>query len=399
VARILVLDGHSSAALAFVRSLGRAGHWVSVAAVSGAFAVATQSRYCKAWGCYPNPVKGLESFIEAVSILIDEYEIELVVPMTDATVWPLAQSENLSRQARLAVPTRQAVELVTDKYRTVTLATRLGIPTPNTILVESVDELHEVVSWAYPIVIKDRFSINWKNGMGISGGVTFAYNFDDLCAKVDYRLKSINEVILQNFSPGVGIGFSCFAAGGKIFLPFQWERLREKDPRGSGSSARMSTKLEDDVERLSRSLILHSGFQGICMVEFKKDRKTGALALMEINGRPWGSLQLPIHCGIDYPRHLAEWCLGGSLPAESLPYNENITCRWLTADLIHLENLWEGVPDGWPEPYPNFWVSLIKVLVPWYPGMRGDHFAIDDPKPGIMDLTRWLRIRWGGNAR
>ena len=39
------------------------------------------------------------------------------------------------------------------------------------------------------------------------------------------------------------------------------------------------------------------------MVEYKK-LKNGPAVFMEINGRPWGSIGLPIASGIDYPRYL-----------------------------------------------------------------------------------------------
>ena len=50
--------------------------------------------------------------------------------------------------------------------------------------------------------------------------------------------------------------------------------------------------LDSSIEDWSRRLITAIGFTGIAMVEFKKSDH--ATTLMEINGRPWGSLQLPI---------------------------------------------------------------------------------------------------------
>ena len=38
------------------------------------------------------------------------------------------------------------------------------------------------------------------------------------------------------------------------------------------------------------------------MVEFKHDERDGVPKLMEINGRFWGSLQLAIDAGVDFPR-------------------------------------------------------------------------------------------------
>ncbi len=50
------------------------------------------------------------------------------------------------------------------------------------------------------------------------------------------------------------------------------------------------------------------------MVEFKTDERTGEPVLMEINGRFWGSLQLAIDAGVDFPRLLVE-CAEGRPPS------------------------------------------------------------------------------------
>ena len=108
--------------------------------------------------------------------------------------------------------------------------------------------------------------------------------------------------------------------------------------RGSGSSARRSVPLDPQVLRASRALLQRTGFQGIAMVEYKHPPAGGAWTLMEINGRPWGSMHLPIHCGIDYPRHLGigTW-KGGSRPRASITGSGSLAggssvtwCTWRT---------------------------------------------------------------------
>ena len=138
--------------------------------------------------------------------------------------------------------------------------------------------------------------------------------------------------LVQSFASGTGVGFSCFAVQGEIRLPFQWEASAEVDPRGSGSSARKSVALESEVMESSLKLVLQAGFEGIAMVEFKR-RPEGDLTLMEINGRPWGSIALPIACGIDYPLHIANWCLEGTLPPAKIAYRAGINCRRAVGEL------------------------------------------------------------------
>ncbi len=392
MAKLLILDGHCSAALAFVRSLGRAGHWTAVGYSEGSFAPSSLSRYCRLHCEYPNPINHFANFIERIKNLVQKYKIDLVIPLTDATIRPLSCMRDQFKDLTLtAIPNEKSIELVCDKYRTITLAKELGIPVPKTMLVCSEEEVESALEWRFPLVIKDRFSIRWHGEKGVPGRVTFAYSQDELFTIIKKRLNTFGDVLVQEFCDGVGIGFSCFIANGKVFLPFQWQRIREKDPRGSGSSARKSLSLDSQIEKFSYELLVKTDFEGIAMVEFKKDTVTGELCLMEINGRPWGSMQLPIHCNIDYPRYLVNWYLEAQYPQKKKDYQEGITCRWLVADFLHLENLWEGKPVGWPVEYPNFFSTLLKVSLPFYPKLRYDHLSLFDPKPGIAELVTWLK--------
>jgi len=127
------------------------------------------------------------------------------------------------------------------------------------------------------------------------------------------------------------------------------------------------------------------------MVEFKRQPNGGPAVLMEINARPWGSLQLPISSGVDYPVHLINWLLDGKLPPREIEYRRGIVCRRLVSELTHLEHTFRGAPPNWPVPYPSFFPTLLKISVPWYPGMRYDDFWLSDPRPGIEGVAQWFR--------
>jgi len=390
VARILLLDGHCSAALAFVRSLGRAGHWVAVASSEGAFSLAGLSRFCRHRYIYPKPLDNADAFCDAIFEYVQDHAINLLIPLTDATLWPLSLRRcELKPDTILNVPSHKTIDSALDKYRTLRLAEECGIPVPQTILIDSPDKIDQFFVGDLPLVIKDRFSVRWQGSRGIQGKVAYASSLEILRSLIQERLFHVEDVMVQEFCPGQGIGFSCISLEGRIFLPFQWERIREKDPRGSGSSARKSVPLDPQVLDYSSRLLQAMAYSGLVMVEFKKQENQ--LFLMEINARPWGSLQLPIHCGIDYPRYIVDWFLEQKQPPSLITYKSGIICRWFVGDLTHLENVWGGKPNGWPLPYPRFLSTLLRISVPWYPGLRSDHFCFSDPRPGFFEFTNWFR--------
>jgi len=389
-----VLDGHSAAALAFVRSLGRRGHWVAVGSNRGSFAPAALSRYCRTACQYPVSTEDVSGFLEAVLDFARSQSIELIIPATDWTLFPLSLARaRFPNVCRLALPAHAALERTSDKYQTIELARQAGVPVPATVLVTSRDQLTTLGRFEYPAVVKDRFSARWQGNRATIGTTSYVYSPEELREKASERLAASGDVLVQSFVGGVGIGFSCFVAGKELYLPFAWRRIREVDPRGSGSSARESVALDSGIREFARSLILAAGFEGIAMVEFKRDPRTGEVFLMEINGRPWGSLGLPIACGVDYPNWVTDWYLEATLPPKQISYREGLVCRRLVGELTHLVNVRAGKPKNWPAAYPGFWSTLVKVATPWYPGMCYDDLSWQDPRPGIAGLGHWLRQR------
>lgn len=394
LARVLILDGHSSAALAFTRSAGKAGHWVAVGANAGAFAAAQLSRFCKLSFSYPISTEDTRCFVEAVLDFVNRKAVDLVVPVTDWTLLPLSESrERFKYVCKVALPPASSIEQVSDKYQTLQIAKSVGIKIPQTWLIESPVDLESLRGIKFPLVVKDRFSLRWRKGRSVFGGVSYAYSREELESQVSQRLMAAGDVLVQEFIPGVGIGFSCFIAGEEARLPFQWKRIREVDPRGSASSCRQSCPLDKRIESDSGQLIRRIGFEGIAMVEYKKIAGQSDSVLMEINGRPWGSIALPIASGVDYPRYLIDWYVRGALPPENKTYRPGITCRRMVGELTHLSNVLAGKPGNWPLPYPGFWSTLLRVAMPWYPGIRYDDLWLSDPHPGISGLANWFRVR------
>src|ERR1044071_2712170 len=81
------------------------------------------------------------------------------------------------------------------------------------------------------------------------------------------------------------------------------------------------------------------------MLEYKRDSKTGRACLIEVNGRFWGSLQLGIDAGVDFPRLLVDQELGRDVrgPAE---YRVGIRSRWEWGDVDQLISRLRGATIG-----------------------------------------------------
>ncbi len=127
------------------------------------------------------------------------------------------------------------------------------------------------------------------------------------------------------------------------------------------------------------------------MVEYKVDERTGVPILMEINGRFWGSLQLAIDAGVDFPRLLLE-CAAGHGPAAPAAYRTGTRLRWWWGDVDQLllrlrrSNAELGLPPGSPGR-----LHALGEFVALRPGDRNEVLRLDDPLPFLHESLRWFR--------
>lgn len=121
------------------------------------------------------------------------------------------------------------------------------------------------------------------------------------------------------------------------------------------------------------------------MIEYKVDAESGVPYLMEINGRFWGSLQLAIDAGVDFPRLLLE-CAEDRAPLAPAPYRVGVRSRWFWGTIDHL------VARRHPSAHEG--TSVLRVLRDllafWKPNDREEIFCLDDPRPFLRETLQWL---------
>jgi hypothetical protein len=124
-------------------------------------------------------------------------------------------------------------------------------------------------------------------------------------------------------------------------------------------------------------------------VEFRDDGE-GPPYLMEVNGRFWGSLQLAISAGVDFPRLWLD-VLRGDATSDGTPVEASgppVTLRWLWGDAKRLLYVMAGPPAGYPGLFPSRLQGLREVLGPQPPGTRSETWEDADPWPA---LGEWVQ--------
>ncbi|VAW73225.1 ATP-grasp enzyme-like protein [hydrothermal vent metagenome] len=392
---VFVTDGNSRAALAITRSLGRKGHHVIVGCKRST-SLSSCSRYCADSVSYPDPACDSEAFIQHLKILVEEYSIDLLVPVTDVCVLPVSKHrEQFSSRLRIPLPPDESLRIAADKNRLIEIATTLGVSVPKSFIVDNPENIiRSLYKLDYPLVIKpSRSRVPDKNGW-ISTSVDYAETPGELEEKLCKMPTPVFPIILQERIVGPGIGlFYCYHEGKKI-ASFAHQRLREKPPSGGVSVLRESVDIDPVADGYSQILLENLNWHGVAMVEFKRDLRDGQPKLMEINGRFWGSLQLAVDSGVDFPAILA-------MPTSDQPdtkntnntYEVGIRSRWLWGDIdLLLMYLFKSSRQlNLPPGAPSRWKSLRKILNPFGHNLHYEVLRFSDLKPWLHETMQWFR--------
>jgi predicted ATP-grasp superfamily ATP-dependent carboligase len=390
MARVLVTDADTPKALAIVRSIGGV-HDVWTTADSR-FALAGWSRYVRGHITYGKHVT--EKYAAATLSSCNDHGIEVVIAPEEASSLLLAREGHRfqTRGIRLTTLPLYALQMAMDKAHTIQAAIDIGVPVPQTrILNRTADALDAANELGYPVVVKPRFSWYEIDGKFISSdGVGYANSDDQLgaiIAKLDPRLPA---PLIQRFIPGTGSGICMLLAKtGMLAAEFAHERLRDYRPTGSGSVLRRSVRVDPALRTIALKLLRHIGARGIAMVEFRIDRETGEPYLMEINGRFWGSLQLAIDAGVNFPLLLIDDVLGR--PVQPPAYSENVILRWWLGDLVRTLRVLKGKPPGYIGEFPSRIGALREFLGPQPEGTRSEILRWTDCLPGVIEPLSLLR--------
>jgi predicted ATP-grasp superfamily ATP-dependent carboligase len=390
--RAFVTDGDERPALAITRSLGRRGVSVLVGAESP-LSLASSSRYCDGHVTYPSPYRSPEAFDRFVQDLVERERLDLVVPVSDVTTHLVAQRQDaLRRHAAVAAPPFHAFDTASNKWSLLERAAQCGIPIPRTHFVDGLTGLRrQLARIGYPAVIKPARSRMRSDAGWLAGSVHYAHGESDLLRL--YRTTGYLTAfpsLIQECIVGSGIGVFVLCDHGRLMTAFAHRRLREKPPSGGVSVLCESVAADSELCRQAMRLLGPLGWHGVAMMEFKQDGRTGRPVLIEVNGRFWGSLQLAIDAGVDFPWLNCQLALG-QRPEIPSAYQVGLKSRWLLGDLDHLLLRLLHDDRHLPETVPSKLRTLVDFLKFFAPALRYDVWRRDDPRPALYELRQYLK--------
>ncbi len=383
----IVTDGLWRKSLSAIRSLGKAGFEVTVLGDS-LFTTGFWSSYTTGRVRAPTAASDPQAFGRTLERIITASPGAVLLPMEDATLrWVSENRERLAREARFVIPSREALATAWDKARTIQVAQKLGIPCPRTWEPVDAQLFAELAKQLEP----DTFVAKPRSGSGSAGVV---YGSADTHVDWDAHWRRHGPMLVQERVPafGRGQGVSVLMdAQGELVAAFAHERLQQYPNSGGPSTDRRGIWAPELVEK-SVALLRRLEWRGIAMVEWKVDPRDNTPKLMEINPRFWGSLELAVRSGVDFPLLYARTALGGRTEPVTR-YPAGLRCRWmLPGELLR----YATQPSGQREGLIAFFRGLPGLAEEWdWKDLMGTLATVLCTAAAALNPRYWKYVRRG----
>lgn len=364
--RVLVTDGSYKHTLAAVRSLSRSGFIVDV--IGSPYCLCRWSRYVSKIA-YPQD-KFKDEFIGEFINFLAQSHYDVLLPIGARSVQLVSNHRTLiERYCALPLATFNSIELCLNKKEMYKFAAEIGINVLQTWLFTSIDDLLSHKSEiSFPVVIKGQSEI-------IKDRVLYAHNEEQLLAMVAAWGRGLDQdkvkfPLIQQYIDGVGVGFFALYQHGQCKRIFMHQRLRETPPSGGASSCAISI-YEPNLREAGMKILDALHWHGVAMVEFKRERTTGKLYLMEVNPKFWGSLDLALASGVDFPSLAVKLAIGEEIPC-SEDYKVGVKFHWpLNGELDHVKL------------NPKSMFSVMKDCIDPY---TKSNLSLFDPIPALYSM-------------
>lgn len=385
-------DGDQRAALALVRSLGAAGHEVHVCSTRRR-SLAGASRFSRAEAAVPDALRHPAEYVAAIAELLARWRIDALLPVTEPALLALLPERERWPDVCIPFPKLATFQRMANKEAVLEAASAIGIAVPSQHRLTSAHDLSALLNEVeYPVVLKPSRSIGEAGGGRAKVEVAHAANASQLRARVTAYPEAAFPLLVQQRIMGPGVGIFVLLWEDEPVAVFAHRRIREKPPSGGVSVYRESIAADPALAAASITLLRRLEWQGVAMVEFKVEEATGTAYLMEINGRFWGSLQLAIDAGVDFPALLLRAC-AGEQPDAVTGYRTGVRSRWWWGDVDHLITRMRRSAASLDLPAGERGrLGVIRDFLRVRPGVdRNEVLRMRDPLPFVRESIEWFR--------
>lgn len=395
--KVIILGTDTQIGLSLIRELGRRNCYV-VAIGRSRGSIGLRSRYAREGFLWPGGDETQQ--IEFLNQVARTTGARFLLCVSETDILFLNRCRDRLEGLTPLIPSQATIDRVLDKQGTASVATQVGILSPESHAIEDLTELSALApSLSYPVILKWRnphevMQDSQRHGLAIEK-IIYCQNADELAEQLGRYAPLGRFPMIQAYCPGYGLGQFFFMHQGKDLLRFQHRRLHEWPPEGGFSSLCAGVPLDQHraLQEKSIALLRKLDWEGPAMVEYRYDEHNDRAVLMEINGRFWGSLPLAYYSNAPFGWYSYQVLGLGQVPLAIEPVRDDIQCR---NTLIELKRLIRIIFQPQKIRDRSLKFSPFKEVACFIggyfnPRMRYYIFSLSDPKPLLADWIAMAR--------
>lgn len=314
-----------------------------------------------------------------------------VVPASDMSLQIVcAAYAELSRFCAVAAPPLAIVQRMLNRETMLAAAKAAGIPVSDAVKIPRASDIDSALErLRFPVIARVGDRSSWVARELTPR--TFA-SAEALRAIFATQPRFGEGLLFQSQHGEDSVDIGLLLSKGKRITSVQHRRLSESPPSGGAAAVAMSEAVDVKLLEYSMRLLRALEWEGVAMVEFRRDRATGKSVLVDVTARFWGTLPLDIEAGVDFP--LYAWQLAkGIAPSPPASYPHGLRVRWTAGSL---ERAGYAFAES-PADRIRFGAAFRQLLADFAPGTKSALWSWRDPLPAIQEVAHVLRL-WARDA-
>lgn len=298
--KLLIVGASNKSTRSIARSLQK--YKVEIHVLHDEDLAVSKSKYIKSYLLKPEIKKDIFSFKNEIVSAIEKLKIDVVLPSTDLAIDVVMRfkGEIEQKASIIGLNDNESYKYAHNKYELMSIGREVGLAIPNFIYVSNVNELPSFDNLVYPVVVKPISSARIMDRKHNSYKVSFPKNKSELIDGLRELLPN-TPVMVQDHIEGYGIGYNVYCINGEIKSEYIHKRINENE---GVSSYRKVVPIDSyPLKEKVKTLLQRVKWNGVGMIEFRVG-VNGTPYLMEMNGRFFGSTEVGVRSGYDFPSFL-----------------------------------------------------------------------------------------------
>ena len=380
-----IVLGFNHTALGIIRALGRKG--VPVYAVDYTRrGVGIYSKYCQGVFHCPDFRSDDQGTMRRISSILKKLGRSVIFPSNDDSVHFLVKNyDAVKKNAYMSFSDPNITYSCLNKKKFYHIAQRHSVRVPLTHFPANQSELNSILNLIrYPCIIKPVLSKKFEHREGTKAKKVFSR--EELQDSFNYYSGKysimVQELVAGPDEDQYSVA-SYWRSGGEPVALFQARKCRSF-PIEFGAGTLVESERNPECAKIARKFMKDIAFQGIAEIEFKRDKVSGQLKIIEVNPRAWGQISLAEKCGLNFAyysyldaigrldTHLDRISFTNGIKWFSLYRDIYAFADYRNAGLLTLEDYLHSLTG--------------KIMI--------DEFAWDDPIPFVYYVIQGKSIRY-----